>query len=224
MGDTGTQSGAQGAQAGVQNAQGAQAGAQGAQAGAQSGQTEVTLASLLETMSAEDILAAPELRKAVQAATDARVTQALNTAKAKWQQEQLDSIDEAKKLEKMTAEQRAQYQFKKDKAAFEAEKKKFEHEQLVMATGKELLKRGLDASFAESLTGATAEETADKINSFETSFKAAVSAQVGNRMKGGAPKDKGGNTSYTMDDLRKMTPAEINAHWSDVQNALKNAK
>lgn len=43
----------------------------------------------------------------------------------------------------MTAEQRAKYQFDKDKAAFDAEKKAFERQQLVLATGKERSREGL---------------------------------------------------------------------------------
>lgn len=125
----------------------------------QAGTTETaTLEAVLESMTPEEILARPEFKKAVQSVTDARVTQALTTAKAKWDKEALDNLDEAKKLEKMTADQRAKYQFDKDKAAFDAEKKAFERQQLVLATGKELMKRGLDASFAEVLTGSTAEK------------------------------------------------------------------
>lgn len=110
----------------------------------QAGTTETaTLEAVLESMTPEEILARPEFKKAVQSVTDARVTQALTTAKAKWDKEALDNLDEAKKLEKMTADQRAKYQFDKDKAAFDAEKKAFERQQLVLATGKELMKRGL---------------------------------------------------------------------------------
>lgn len=149
-----------------------------------------TLDDVLKTMTVEEILARPEFKKAVQSASDARVTQALATAKEKWDKEAIENLDEAKKLEKMTAEQRAKYQFDKEKAAFDAEKKAFERQQLVLATGKELIKRGLDASFADVLTGDTAEETAAKIDKFEETFRNAVSNSISNKMRGTAPRDK----------------------------------
>lgn len=182
------------------------------------------LTELLKTMTAEEILARPEFKKAVQSATDSRVTQALATAKAKWEQEALDNLDEAKKLEKMTADQRARYQFNKDKAAFDAEKKAFERQQLVVATGSELLKRDLDTSFADVLTGSTAEETKSNIDNFEASFRAAVARTVSNQMRGTAPKDKSQGTAITMESLKTMSIDDINAHWDEVQNVLKQNK
>lgn len=183
-----------------------------------------TLDDVLKTMTVEEILARPEFKKAVQSASDARVTQALATAKEKWDKEAIENLDEAKKLEKMTAEQRAKYQFDKDKAAFDAEKKAFERQQLVLATGKELIKRGLDASFADVLTGDTAEETAAKIDKFEETFRNAVSNSISNKMRGTAPRDKTQGTTITMDSIKSMSVEEINAHWDEVQNVLKQNK
>nr|DAF49808.1 MAG TPA: Major capsid protein [Myoviridae sp. ctBbR2] len=183
-----------------------------------------TLDDVLKTMTVEEILARPEFKKAVQSASDARVTQALATAKEKWDKEAIENLDEAKKLEKMTAEQRAKYQFDKEKAAFDAEKKAFERQQLVLATGKELIKRGLDASFADVLTGDTAEETAAKIDKFEETFRNAVSNSISNKMRGTAPRDKTQGTTITMDSIKSMSVEEINAHWDEVQNVLKQNK
>lgn len=183
-----------------------------------------TLDDVLKTMTVEEILARPEFKKAVQSASDARVTQALATAKEKWDKEAIENLDEAKKLEKMTAEQRAKYQFDKEKAAFDAEKKAFERQQLVLATGEELIKRGLDASFADVLTGDTAEETAAKIDKFEETFRNAVSNSISNKMRGTAPRDKTQGTTITMDSIKSMSVEEINAHWDEVQNVLKQNK
>lgn len=183
-----------------------------------------TLDDVLKTMTVEEILARPEFKKAVQSASDARVTQALATAKEKWDKEAIENLDEAKKLEKMTAEQRAKYHFDKEKAAFDAEKKAFERQQLVLATGKELIKRGLDASFADVLTGDTAEETAAKIDKFEETFRNAVSNSISNKMRGTAPRDKTQGTTITMDSIKSMSVEEINAHWDEVQNVLKQNK
>lgn len=38
---------------------------------------------------------------------------------------------------------------------------------------------------------------------------------------GSQPPDGGNKKTYTMDDLKGMTPQEINAHWDDIKNSLK---
>ena len=62
--------------------------------GAQQNQATSTasLEDVLKTMTVEEILARPEFKKAVQSASDARVTQALATAKEKWDKELLKTL------------------------------------------------------------------------------------------------------------------------------------
>ena len=55
------------------------------------------------------------------------------------------------------------------------------------ACGKELLKRGLDPSFAEYLTAGTAEQTNERLNRFEEAFRAAVDSATNDKMRGGKP-------------------------------------
>ena len=86
------------------------------------------------------------------------------------------------------------------------------------------MKRGLDASFAEVLTGSTAEETADKIDKFEASFRTAVADSVSDKMRGTAPKDKNQAAKLTMDGIKAMSMEEINANWDEVQKVLKQSK
>lgn len=178
------------------------------------------LAGVFVTHTAEDILARPEMAKALQSLTDSRITKALNTARTKWQQEMDDNLDEAQKLSKMTQEQRDKYQFNKDKAKFEAEKKKFEHEQLILATGTELNKRGLNAQFAPYLTAEDAETTKGNIDAFEKMFNDAVSEALNGRMKGQPPKDITSGVTLTNKDIEKMSTSEINARWEEVQKVL----
>lgn len=126
--------------------------------------------------------------KDYQSEFDKKVAKALNTAKVKWDEEKESEKDEAKKLEKMSSEQREAYQFKKDKEQFETEKAKFNHAMLETAVGKELLSRGLDPSFAEYLTSDTAENSKARIEQFEKAFSSAVSTQLNNKMRGIPPK------------------------------------
>ena len=174
---------------------------------------ELSLDDVMEKFSVDDILARPELAKGIQSRIDSTVTKALNTARTKWEQEQLDNMDEAKRLEKMSAEQREKYQFEK-----------FEHEQLVVATGKELLKRGLDSSFASYLTGTNAEDTNAKIDSFEQLFNSAVTNATNKKMQGEPPKEPKTVKTITLDTIKTMSADEINKNWDEVQLVLAGKK
>lgn len=182
---------------------------------------DVNLDDILSKFEANDILNHPSLQKALQSRVDTTVTKALNTARAKWEAEAADNLDEAEKLAKMTEEQREKYRFNKDKEQFALEKKKFEHEQLKNAAGSELLKRGLDASFAEYLTADTAENTTERIDAFEKAFNSAVSDALDRKMKGNPPKDVEKPNTLTKEQIKQMSPAEINANWDAVKETLK---
>lgn len=134
------------------------------------------------------------MSKTLQSHTDSIVTKALNTAKSKWEQEQLEAQDESKKLEKMTAAERAKYEFDKEKSDFAKQKAEFEHSQLVVSVGAELQKRGMSADFAKYLTAENAEVSKENIDDFEKLFNNAVSSTVNTRLKGGhIPKDYSSN-------------------------------
>ncbi len=118
---------------------------------------------------------------------DRRIQKAIETAKGKWEQNLTVEQDEAKKLEKMTQAQRDSYLLRKEKAEFEKQKKAFLSEQMKVATGRELMKRGFDASFADFLTSDTAEQTSRNISAFEEAFKAAVQKSTNDKMRGDKP-------------------------------------
>lgn len=149
--------------------------------------TGLKLDEVFGKFKAEDILGHEQMKKALQSHTDKQITKALETAKLKWQQEQLDALDESKKLEKMTAAEREKYQFEKQKAEFEKKKAEFEHTQLTVTVGAELQKRGLSADFSQYLTADNAENSKANIDAFEKLFNEAVQTAVNDRLKGGKP-------------------------------------
>ena len=122
--------------------------------------------------------------KALQSEFDRKVTGALNKAKEKWEQQARDDADEAKKLEKMTAEEKEKYQFAKDKEKFAEEKRKFAQEKLKNAVASELVNRGYSAEFAEFLTGSDAEISNSNINAFDEAFKKAVEKATADKLRG----------------------------------------
>ena len=138
---------------------------------------------------------------------DRKVTQALTTAKQNWDREQAESVDEAKRLEKMTATERAQYQLSKDKATLEQERAAFARERLQVSVGAELQKRGLSADFAAYLTGNDAETSKANIDAFESLWKASLSDAVNGRMRSGAPP----RDTNPAPDYSKMSDAEYYA-------------
>lgn len=122
--------------------------------------------------------------KKYQSAFDRKVTQALEKAKIKWEESAKEEANEAKKLEKMSEAQRAQYAFDKEKAKFEQEKAAFAQQQLKTAVASELVKRGYSAEFAEFLTGDDADSSNANIKAFETAFKKAVETGITDKLRG----------------------------------------
>lgn len=164
-----------------------------------------------------------ELNKRIQSESDKRVTEALRTAKEKWEKEYNEKLEkektEAEKLAKMTADERARAQFEKEKASFEEARQKFLRDQLELETVKELSKQGLNTEFSSFLMGENAEKTNENIKVFKEKFDEAVENAVNERLKGSTPKTSPGK-SLTIQDIEKMTPEEINRHW-DVISQIK---
>lgn len=122
--------------------------------------------------------------KAFQSEYDQRVAQSIATAKKRWQENAANEADEAKKLEKMSADERERYQLKQEKATFEKERQKFQKEQLKTAVASELLQRGYTAEFADFLTSNDAESSKANIEAFEVVFKKAVENATAKAMRG----------------------------------------
>lgn len=185
--------------------------------------TEPTLDDFLSRFKAEDILG----HSAIQSALDSRIgkatTTAINNARAKWEQEHNENLSEAEKLAKMTKEERARYEFKKQQDTFAQEKAKFERDKLVVATGTELNTLGVDPSLAEIIVGKDAEETKGRMETFTKVFNSAVEKAIENKIKGGPTMKKAPDTStFTLEQIKSMSPAEINANWEEIQKVLKN--
>lgn len=173
-------------------------------------------AALLEGVDLNKLLEFDSVKKLVQAQSDKRVTQALATAKSKWEQEQAQAQTEAEKLKRMTAEQQEKYRLDQEKAAFEKERAAFQHAQLVVETQKQLLAAGLP-DLAEYITGTTAEETTANIAKISDALGAWKSSQLTAAMRGTVPHDTNPQDSgekLTAADIKKMTTAEINAAWN----------
>ena len=160
---------------------------------------------------------------AYQDAFDQKVNQALLSARTRWEQERNREPDEGERLEEIRTREQENIQLSREREALEREKQAFARQRMEIAVAQELQKRGLSAAFAPWLAGDTPEESAERIDTFELLFQEAISAAVTSRMRGtGAPREPAHPKAYSREELRGMSLREINAHWEEVQNALKH--
>ena len=122
--------------------------------------------------------------KDYQSEFDKRITKALETAKAKWETEAEEKLSEAKKLEKMNTEQKAQYEREKqDKALSEREAAVTKRE--LTATAKETLsEKGLPTELASVLDYSSAENCNKSIETVAKAFETAVTKAVADKLRG----------------------------------------
>lgn len=157
-----------------------------------------------------------------QAEFDRRMTKGLTTAREKWAAEQAAEQTEAEKLANMTAEQRDRYALKKERAEFDAEKAAFNRQRLTVETGKQLQQNGYDAGFAEFLTGSDATATNANLEKFSSLMDAFRQSVTNSTMRGNPPMSPGERKSgFTIDEIRRMSPGEINKNWEAIQEQLK---
>lgn len=165
-----------------------------------------------------------------QAEFDRRVEKALNTSRTKMQADieakMQEARTEAEKMAKMNAEQKAQYE--REKQAKElADREAAITKRELMATAKEqLAEKGLPISLASVLNYSSAEECTASIDAVGKAFQEAVEKAVNDRLAGGKPPKKADNpeATYTMEQIKAMTPEQINANWDAVQASMKAAK
>lgn len=210
-----------GAGGGASGDAGSAAGAAGSEGGAAGGEGgAATLPSF------DDFLKDPKN----QAEFDRRVAKALDTSRTKMQADieakMQEARTEAEKMAKMNAEQKAQYE--REKQAKElADREAAITKRELMATAKEqLAEKGLPISLASVLNYSSAEECTASIDAVGKAFQEAVEKAVNDRLAGGKPPKKADNpaATFTMEQIKAMTPDQINANWDAVQAAMKAGK
>ena len=141
---------------------------------------------------------------------------------------------ESEKLAKMSEAEKTAYQISELNKKLEemqkqsSEKEKaFEFERLTNQTKDLLVEKGLPGALANMvMAGADgeAESIQKNIATLQEYVNQAIDAGVEARIKAssGTPKAFNSNKSgFTLDDIRKMSPAEINAHWDEISKQGK---
>lgn len=146
--------------------------------------------------------------------------------------ERLNALEEAQKLQAMDEQQKAEYQAKKERDAFEEERKAFYAErdafnkaQYKSTIQKQLAEAGLP-DISDTLVGLEAEVVKAQINTMKQAFDNQVNASIENRIKQSAsvpttPQKE--SKPLTLADINNMTPQEIKAHKSEVEKVLLNS-
>lgn len=131
---------------------------------------------------------------------------------------------ESAKLAKMSEAERQKALFDKQVKEFEDMKAAFEKEKLLNETSKELAKNNLPVDFADYLLAKDAESTFNNINVFKEKWNTALENAINERMKGKTPAAApvGSKSTLTMEDIKSMSTAEIQARYSEVMEAMKN--
>lgn len=150
-----------------------------------------------------------ELDMLLQAETDRKVSKALETSKAKWEEEFQAKLEaeksEAEKLASMSAEERAKAEFEQEKEEWLKEKNSFEKEKMKLEATKLLDAEGMPISFVEYVVGDTAEQVTENIKVFKDAWTTALDSAITERLKGKSPD----NSSLQNKDIVNMTKEEF---------------
>lgn len=138
--------------------------------------------------------------KEFQSEVDRRVSQALKTAEAKFN----DRLAENEKLARMNEQEKLTYEL--DKRQKELEDREA---QVMLAENKAtavaiLNQKGLDTSLVDLVMADKAEEMNDKIKLLENAFNTSVKTEVEKRLSGKAPRSTTSD-GITREDFRKMS-------------------
>lgn len=150
--------------------------------------------------------------KEYQSEFDRRIAKAIATAKAKWSEENQETIEaavtEAIKLQKMTAEQKAEHERKKVKEALAKREAEITMRELKAEAKDTLITKGLPVELADVLNYSDAETCNRSLEAVENAFSAAVEKRVNERLRSEPPKAGETPSAITQDEFNKMTYLE----------------
>ena len=141
---------------------------------------------------------------------------------------------ESEKLAKMNESEKMDYQLKelqkeikKIQQEKEEERSRYDYERLTNQTKDMLVEKGLPGALANMvMAGAEGEAEAIQQNivALQEYVNQAIDAGVEARIKAssGAPKTIRTSKGITLDEIKNMSPAEINARWEEIKKSIKN--
>lgn len=159
-----------------------------------------------------------------QAEFDRRISKALDTAKAKWEQEAESKIaaakTEAEKLAKMNAEQKAQHEREQREKELSDREAALTLRELKAEAAGTLTEKGLPLELLDSLSYQDADQCKASIEAVEKVWRKAVQTGVEERLKSSPPKV--GNATIPTEP-EKMTYSERAALFQRDRQTYENA-
>ena len=119
--------------------------------------------------------------------TDAEVDEIISKKYAKWQAKQEKEQNEAKKLAKMNADEKKDYQLKKREQELADREQAIARKELTAEAKTMLSERDLPVELVDVVNLTDADSVSESINAIQKSWEAAVQKGVSERLKGGAP-------------------------------------
>lgn len=156
-----------------------------------------------------------EVDKLLQSEADKRVTEALKTARAKWEKEYKEQLEkekkEAERLSKLSAEEREKELLKQKEQELAEKERAIRMKELHLDTIEVLAEEGLPVGFAEFLIKDDAETTNENIKKFKKEWQEALSKAVDERIKGKSPRlpETKLESSQTVDFMKLASEASI---------------
>jgi glucose/arabinose dehydrogenase len=129
----------------------------------------------------------------------AQIQAAVAEAERQWQQEQEERL----------------------RQAVAAERGRYERLVRQVEQGRRLQAGGLDPAFAPLLLGADEQEDLQKLEDFQTLYRAQLSGAMAQLMRGvEVPEAATPTRGYDRETLRTMSPKEINDHWAEIAQTM----
>lgn len=137
--------------------------------------------------------------------TDADVDEMINKKFAEWQKKQQKAVDEAKKLERMDAQQKAEYERDQLQKELDEYKRKDAIAEMTKTARKMLADRNINVSdeVIAVLVSTDAEKTKAAIDGFSKAYTADVEAAVKDRLRGEPPKRGTSDAGQTISEIDK---------------------
>ena len=143
---------------------------------------------------------------------DAKIAEALAKATKNFEEtlkkREADRKKEEERLSTLSDDERRKAEIENGRKELELKEKELQRKELMLEMTKVMAERNLPVEFTEYLIAEDNESTLKRITTFEKKFKAAVEAEVNERLKGKAPqsgnKNTSGNTPRAKDDTLKV--------------------
>lgn len=132
-----------------------------------------------------------EVQARIQSESDKRVTEALKTARAKWEKEEAEAKKEAERLQSLSQKEREEELKAKQLKELEETKAELERVYLERDTIDRLAEENVPVQFKDFLMGVDAQSTNENIKAFKEVYEAEVQRGVEERLKGKTPSAAG---------------------------------